>query len=167
MGGIRRKAAGRKCRNCGTFNELAARYCGQCGNTLTGSLQDRNRKRVGSRGREPSYWMIVAIIALIFSVGLAVKMVLYRSPDIPEGEKIYKVPLLVDDAMERQVQLVASNFRCACGGCGELPLIECNCDMPRGAIEEKAFIREKLREGFTIDQLIQWVEKEYGHRIAG
>jgi len=166
MGGKRRKGAGRKCRNCGKFNELDARYCGQCGNTLSGSLPERGKKKAGSRGREPSYWMIVAIIAVIFSVGLAVKMAFYPSPDIPEGEQMYKVPLSADDSMERQVQLVATNFRCACGGCGELPLIECHCDMPRGAVEEKAFIRKKLREGFTVDQVIQLVEGKYGLRIT-
>ena len=167
MEGKRRRGAGRKCRNCGKFNELGARYCGQCGNILTGSLPEKGKKKVGSRGREPSYWMIVAFIALIFLVGLAVKMVLYPSADMPVREKMYKVPLLADDSVEMQVQLIASNFRCACGGCGELPLIECNCDMPRGAIEEKAFIREKLREGYTIDQVIQLVEREYGLRVAG
>jgi cytochrome c-type biogenesis protein CcmH/NrfF len=111
--------------------------------------------------------MIVAIFALIFSVGLAVKMAFYPSPDIPEVEQMDKVPLSADDPMESQVQLVASHFKCACGGCGELPLAECNCDMPRGALEEKAFIREKLREGFTIDQVIQLVEGKYGLRITG
>lgn len=165
MGRKRRNGAGRKCRDCGTFNELDARYCSRCGNYLTSSPRERAKRRVGSR--EPSYWMIGAIIVLLFLVGLTVKMVLYPSPNIPKVEKISKVPLLADDSMERQIQLVASNFRCACGGCGELPLIECTCDMPRGAIEEKAFIREKLKEGFAIDQVIERVEREYGHRIKG
>jgi hypothetical protein len=167
MGGKRRKETGRKCRNCGTFNELDARYCGHCGNSLTGPEPERGRKKAASRGKEPSYLMIVAIFALIFSVGLAVKMAFYPSPDIPEVEQMDKVPLSADDPMESQVQLVASHFKCACGGCGELPLAECHCDMPRGALEEKAFIREKLREGFTIDQVIQLVEGKYGLRITG
>jgi cytochrome c-type biogenesis protein CcmH/NrfF len=111
--------------------------------------------------------MIVAIIALIFSVGLAVKTVLYRSPEIPEREKMHEQPLSGDASTERQVQRVASNFKCACGGCGELRLVECDCDMPRGAMEMKAFIREKLRDGFTTDQVIKWVEMEYGNRVAG
>jgi len=167
MGGKRRKETGRKCRNCGAFNELDARYCGRCGNAFTGSLPVGGKKKAGPRGKEPSYWMIVAIIAVIFSIGLTVKMALYSSPDIPEEKQMYKVPLSLDDSMESQVQLVASNFKCACGGCGELPLIECSCDMPRGAVEEKAFIREKLREGLTIDQVIQFVERKYGLRIRG
>jgi cytochrome c-type biogenesis protein CcmH/NrfF len=111
--------------------------------------------------------MIVAIIALIFSVGLAVKTVLYRSPEIPEREAVPERPLSGDASTERHVERVASNFRCACGRCDELSLVECDCDVLRGAMEMKAFIREKLRDGFTIDQVIKWVEMEYGHRIAG
>jgi hypothetical protein len=33
--------------------------------------------------------------------------------------------------------IVAANFKCACGQCGELFLIDCTCDMARGAVEEK------------------------------
>jgi hypothetical protein len=39
--------------------------------------------------------------------------------------------------------------------------------MPRGALEEKKFIREKLKEGFTVDQVIQRVEGKYGFRRSG
>ena len=48
--------------------------------------------------------------------------------------------------------------------CRELPLATCECDMPNGAVEEKNFIREKLAEGFTVDQVIELVDKRYGHR---
>lgn len=66
---------------------------------------------------------------------------------------------------EAKVIAVAGNFKCACGGCGELPLETCTCDMPRGSVEEKKFIREKLAEGFTVEQVIELLDKEYGHRI--
>jgi hypothetical protein len=71
-----------------------------------------------------------------------------------------------DSAIESQVQLVAANFRCACGGCGELFLIDCSCDMPKGAVEEKAFIRDQLQQDLSVDQVIQLVDKKYGHRIT-
>ena len=72
-------------------------------------------------------------------------------------------PLLsVDDPIESQVRVVASNFRCACGGCGELQLAKCFCDMPKGAVEEKAFIREQLKKGFSVEQVIDMVDKKYG-----
>lgn len=163
MGRKKRSGTARKCRDCGTLNELEARYCSHCGNTfIKGS-----REKGGSRGREPSYWKVLGLIGLIFSVGLAIKVIFYSAPDTQDRGQSYNVPVSIDDSLEREVQLVASNFRCACGGCGELPLIACECDMPRGALEEKKFIREKLKEGFTVDQVIQRVEGKYGLRRAG
>jgi len=38
--------------------------------------------------------------------------------------------------------------------------------MPRGAVEEKRFIREKLQQGLAVEQVVNMVEKEYGHRIT-
>jgi cytochrome c-type biogenesis protein CcmH/NrfF len=61
--------------------------------------------------------------------------------------------------------IVAANFKCACGQCGELFLIDCTCDMARGAVEEKNFIRTKLRQGMAVDQVIDRMDREYGHRI--
>jgi cytochrome c-type biogenesis protein CcmH/NrfF len=71
-----------------------------------------------------------------------------------------------DAVLENQVRLVAANFRCACGGCGELFLIDCTCDMPLGAKEEKDFIRDGLRQGLTVNQVVQRVEQKYGHKIT-
>ena len=73
----------------------------------------------------------------------------------------------VDQALEGLVQLVSLEFRCACGGCGEMPLIECNCDMPRGAAEQKRYIREKLKEGLPPQEVIEMVEELFGHRMKG
>ena len=72
----------------------------------------------------------------------------------------------INSNLAGQVQLVAANFRCACGGCGELFLIDCTCDMPRGAKEEKDFIRKNLQQGLSVDEVTTLVEKEYGHRIS-
>ena len=38
--------------------------------------------------------------------------------------------------------------------------------MPRGAKEEKDFIRKNLQQGLGVDEVITLVEKEYGHRIS-
>jgi cytochrome c-type biogenesis protein CcmH/NrfF len=72
---------------------------------------------------------------------------------------------LATNSEEDQVRQVAVNFKCACGGCGELPLAECQCDMPKGAVEEKSFIRTKLAEGNTVPEVIELVDQEYGHRV--
>ena len=37
--------------------------------------------------------------------------------------------------------------------------------MPRGAKEEKDYIRQNLMQSFNIDEVIVRVEQEYGHRI--
>lgn len=163
MGRKKRGGTARKCRDCGTLNELDARYCSHCGNAFIKA----SREKVESRGREPSYWKVLGLVALIFSIGLTIKVIFYSASDTQDRGPGYNVPVSIDASLERKVQLVASNFRCACGGCGELPLVACECDMPRGALEEKKFIREKLKEGFTVDQVIQRVEEKYGLRRAG
>ena len=119
---------------------------------------------VGSR--QPSYWLIAAAVLFFFSAGVAAKLVFFPVSDadieLAGNQNAYSG----DAALESRVKIVAANFRCACGGCGELFLVDCTCDMPRGAKEEKDFIRKKLRQGLTVDQVIDLVDKEYGHKIV-
>jgi cytochrome c-type biogenesis protein CcmH/NrfF len=58
-----------------------------------------------------------------------------------------------------------SKFCKKCGTSLELPLATCNCDMPKGSVEEKSFIRAKLAEGHTEEQVIELLDKKYGHRV--
>jgi len=115
---------------------------------------------------EPSYWMVVAFIAIAFAVGLTVKIALSPQTAFNSGAAPHYAAAPTKSALDSQIKLVTANFKCACGGCGELPLIDCTCDMPRGAVEEKDFIRNKLNQGLSVDQVIQEVEKVYGHRIT-
>lgn len=163
MGRKKGRGNGRKCQDCGEFNELKAAYCGRCGVALGGGEKDKP-----ASGRwEPSFRLIVVIVVLVFAAGFVFKLVISPRSRTYDREEIYQKSLAIDGPIEEQVRLVASNFKCACGGCGELPLVECDCDMPRGALEEKAFIRERLRAGYPVDQVIQWVEEKYGFRITG
>jgi len=109
--------------------------------------------------------MIVAAIFFFFSAGLVVKIVYSPMSGANSGSPIYQSASSNNANLESQVRLVAANFRCACGQCGELFLIDCTCDMPQGAVEEKNFIRNKLRQGMTVDQVINIMDKEYGHKI--
>ena len=115
---------------------------------------------------QPNNWMIMAFIVFFFAAGVMVKVVFSPSGDIKPARQNFQTNSTNDSALESQVQLVAANFRCACGGCGELFLIDCTCDMPRGAKEEKEFIRQNLQQGLSVDEVITLVEKEYGHRIS-
>ena len=121
--------------------------------------------KISSSGWQPSYWMIAAFIAIFFTGGVMVKALLSPAPRIGAVAAPNQYASAQNAALESQVRLVAANFRCACGGCGELFLVDCTCDMPRGAKEEKDFIRENLMQGLNIDEVIARVEQEYGHRI--
>ena len=153
----------RKCRACGQFNELDTRFCVVCGEEMVrGPKGDQRQPSAG-----PSYKTVALVIGMIFLAGLAVKLAITFSKG--EGlSKLNSAPALTSSMVEvdeAQVIAVAKNFKCACGGCGELPLVTCNCDMSKGSVEEKRFIREKLAEGFTVEQVIEQLDKKYGHRV--
>jgi cytochrome c-type biogenesis protein CcmH/NrfF len=157
------KGTQRKCRNCGNFNELDGLFCVVCGKEMI-RVPKENLK---PKSDGPSFKTIGLVIGLIFFLGVLIKAgtiffkeqsrsgLLSSSPSISDSMK-------VDEA---QVIAIAKNFKCACGGCGELPLATCNCDMPKGSVEEKRFIREKLADGFTMEQVIEQLDKKYGHRV--
>jgi len=115
---------------------------------------------------EQSYWMVVAFLAIAFAVGLTVKIALSPQTALNSDAAPHYSAAPTKSALDSRIKLVTANFKCACGGCGELPLIDCTCDMPRGAVEEKNFIRKKLNQGLSVDQVIQEVERVYGHRIT-
>ena len=124
--------------------------------------------------KEPNFWKIAAIVALILLAGVTAKDLYTPNQSKAPGTAIQPTtaqPIAIQPAtsqasnsVEHQVLQVAANFKCACGGCGELPLAECQCDMPRGAVEEKSFIRTKLNEGYSVPQVVELLEKKYGHR---
>ena len=116
-------------------------------------------------GWQPNYWMMVALIVIFLAGGIMMKALYSPSSGNNRLVPVVSAGSTDNSPIEGQVGLVAANFRCACGGCGELFLVDCTCDMPRGAVETKAFIRNKLGQGMTVDQVIQLVDKQYGHRI--
>ncbi len=110
--------------------------------------------------------MIVAAILVFFSAGFVVKLVYSPVSGAGRGVMAYQDISSGNPLLESQVNLVAANFRCACGQCGELFLVDCSCDMPRGAQEEKNYIRNKLRQGLNLDQVVDLVDQKYGHKIG-
>ena len=115
---------------------------------------------------QPSYWMITTLIVVFLAGGFVVNAIFTPGTPLRAGISNVRPAEGTNSNLTGQVQLVAANFRCACGGCGELFLIDCTCDMPRGAKEEKDFIRQKLKKGLSVDEVITLVDKEYGHRIS-
>ncbi len=159
------KGTQRKCPNCGHFNKLDALLCVACGEEIIRTPKE-NLKHQSSG---PSFKTIALVIGIIFLFGILVEIGTTvfkqdRSSQAPSSTASIRQSSVsgIDDA---QVIAVAKNFICACDGCGEKPLETCACDMPRGAVEEKNFIREKLSEGFTVEQVIELLDKKYGHRV--
>ena len=147
----------------------------------------KKKKRQANQTRQPpvqqkktNVWMITTIVALVLLVGVSAKTMFSPRDNARSITPIQSAPgqpitiqpktllptatTLATNSVEDQVFQVAVNFKCACGGCGELPLADCQCDMPKGAVEEKSFIRTKLAEGYTVPEVIELVDKKYGHR---
>jgi cytochrome c-type biogenesis protein CcmH/NrfF len=136
--------------------------------------------------KESNFWKITAIVAVVLLAGVTAKSLFSPGqsttsitpiqsttaqtitpiqPATGQSPAVQVVTSTATNSIEDQVRQVAVNFKCACGGCGELPLAECQCDMPKGAVEEKSFIRTKLIEGNTVPQVIELVDKKYGLRV--
>lgn len=124
------------------------------------------KPKLNNKKQEPSYLIISAAITIILLASFIVKLVFFPANIPVSSTEILNTSSQIEGSVYEQIKRIASNFSCACGGCGELPLVECTCDMPRGAQEEKAFIRNKLMEGFATDNIIKLVEKKYGHKIT-
>jgi uncharacterized membrane protein YvbJ len=157
------KGTQRKCKNCGQFNELDALFCIACGEEMIKAMKEDLKKP--STG--PSYKTIAVVIGMVFLLSIFAKIgtTFFKGGS---SSKLISAPVRTSTSNkvdEGQVTVVAKNFKCACGGCGELPLATCECDMPKGAIEEKEFIRERLAEGYTVEQVIELLDKNYGHRV--
>ena len=150
-------------------------------------MAKKNKRRPQQTKQQPvqqkqtNFWMITTIVAVVLLVGVSAKTMFSPSenarsitpiqsttgqPITIQPKTVFPVASsLATSAVEDPVLQVAVNFKCACGGCGELPLAECQCDMPKGAVEEKNFIRDKLAEGYTVPQVIELVDQKYGHRV--
>jgi cytochrome c-type biogenesis protein CcmH/NrfF len=135
--------------------------------------------------KESNFWKITTVIAIILLAGVSAKTLFSPSqntrtiapiqatssqpipiqPATGQSPAVQAATAPGSNSIEDQVRQVAVNFKCACGGCGELPLDECQCDMPKGAVEEKNFIWTKLMEGNTVPQVIELVDKKYGLRV--
>lgn len=131
--------------------------------TLTEKEMSGKRKP-GTGSSEPAYWKAAVLVGIIISAGLVMKTMFSSGPIPGETSDDYQQVSRTSKSIEKDVLRVASNFRCACGGCGELPLDTCECDMSRGAVEEKAFIRKHLRKGLPVERVIKLLDREYGHK---
>lgn len=125
-----------------------------------------NNKKTNTNHPKKNLWNIITIAAVVISLGLIANLTFFGSGKFANRTSIGASVAMEAGGYDERVRLVASRFNCACGGCGELPLDECTCNMPRGAEEEKNFIQKELEKGRTIDEVIQALADAYGHRKA-
>lgn len=149
LSGIQKPIKGtqRKCKNCDQFNEMDSLFCIACGEEMIKATKEDLKKP--SAG--PSYKTIALVIGMVFLIGIFAKIgtTLFKGGS---SSKLTSAPVRTSTSInvnEAQVLAVAKNFKCACGGCGKLPLATCNCDMPKGSVEEKNFIRETGRRVYS------------------
>ncbi len=152
------------CPNCGEENLPEARYCVSCGTRIareakTKAFRQKGRRMAPSPHSSRIFILtLAAIVGLFFVAVLLVKQSNNGSirPGAPES---IMNPALSDPATEALVMAVAEKFICACGGCPQLDLVECECD---AAVRQKNFIREQLQEGRSMEDVIAMVKTTYG-----
>ena len=154
----------RKCKSCGLYNELDALFCVGCGNEAVQNPKNNSKLNPGGTSfKTIALFITLFFFTLLFAQKIATVIINKKAS---RGSPAYTSERISFNGVdEANVIAIARNFICACGGCGEQPLETCTCDMPRGSVEEKNFIREKLSEGLTVNQIIELVEKKYGYRI--
>ena len=131
----------------------------------------KSRRRADDPERRRKIFIVVGLTILALIVGVLWDR--YESEDAwpaygaaPASAATFAATSLpANDPLATQVAAVAGHFLCGCGECGDMKLVECDCNMPNGGINEKAFIRQKLTEGHNVDHVVEMVDAAYGRRL--
>lgn len=156
------------CLACGFENKGDARFCVACGAELFHPAKSHKKVSSASKASAPKKtvsgnptrhspvftWGAALILIMALSIGVIVQN--RTGSSSPNSVALSSVS---DPLLEAEVLEVAAKFRCSCQTCGGTPLDECSCDT---AIEEKNFIREKLKEGHKTPHIIAMVKETYG-----
>ncbi len=145
-----------KCHHCNRTVTRKSKFCPNCGEPVA----PRTRAETESaRSQLPLGWAI-ALLGVGIVIGIAV---VKFGGDASEAPPVV-APLSSTDALgwhSPAVQDIAREFQCFCGTC-EDRLDVCDCDHPKGAVEVKSFIAQKLREGHKKPHIVEMVQEAYG-----
>ena len=159
-----------KCQSCGKTVAKKTKFCPSCGEPIVHRRSDAPQAHP-RRSIPLSY-------ALAFIAGGAIIGFLYfkfsSTPTPPQmvvgggfqGASGSVQAVAIPAALRPQVQEIASEFMCPCGGCDDL-LSECVCEMKNGALEVKQFIAQQLQSGAPKPQIVAAVTQRYGHYQGG
>lgn len=167
------------CSRCSEELPQNSKYCIYCGakSTVPGrppsarsmprrkSFKARQRVKTSKNRTEAgkNRWSQIAISVFV-GVTAAVVVGLMISPRLPRSQNLNAGPK-VNVTWAEGVQQIAANFNCPCEKCGVIRLDLCTCDIAKGAVETKSYIQNLLNQKLDTEEIIQKVEKRYGHKI--
>jgi cytochrome c-type biogenesis protein CcmH/NrfF len=134
--------------------------CGNCGLQLSECTCDN------ANGALEMKKTIVALLTSGLDEKAVVATLTSRFPGSLRDEKA--VPETVEQPVEAasgdSFALIVAKLDCVCGNCRKT-LAECDCAHPNGAAEVKAFIKQRLAEGFNVSDVLSAVKRVYGNRV--
>ena len=167
------------CSQCGKKIEPGIQFCGSCGKKTNGLFKNKknkiNQKEYSRKYNKSNNNTKVIVISIISAIIVSIIILNFNSfiSNFSSGNNYSDDNIfnnLNSGAGENiiwsdEVQKIAANFNCPCEKCGIISLDKCTCDIEKGSIEVKSFIKNLLDQGFSEDEVIQKVDEEYGHRI--
>lgn len=174
------------CTQCGNELPNVAQFCSNCGTeTVKNTGQESGKTKSSGKKKETQQKRkeirdvkekqdrkappkIAPLYIFLAIIGIALILVLlhpwHTGQERPQDFKGSSSSLqTIDPQLNNQMVQIADQFMCPCGECKH-SLTECDCDMPRGAVEVKSFIIQGLQQGRTPAQVVSAVEMKYGHR---
>lgn len=162
---------GNSCPACDSKNPPNQKTCGCCGAELHlphHEHRPRHQQPMQHKPQKRKERHIETKLKWRFAVGaivlLAVVFVFIKSTEMSVKKQASPSSQFVetktsDTQLEAKVLEVASKFICSCGTCGEKPLDICTCET---AAQERQFIRDRLQQGQTPEQVSVAVMTEFG-----
>jgi cytochrome c-type biogenesis protein CcmH/NrfF len=147
------------CKQCKITYHANEKFCRLCGEKLHGRKKEKRRNQKS----QPPFR---ANIYLLFGLGLAIIIIALLLIDRPTQRRAvieHNHDSKATTTFTSVVYEVAEKFICPCGGCGEMALETCSCDMHQGAIEAKSFIQQQLNQGKSKDEVIAAMIQRYGY----
>jgi len=131
----------------------------------------RTKSSASSLGSRPRRWAVGAWVGtgLVFAIGLGLAIAnLGGRGTVSDrgGDKPDQIAVAAAELSDPRVKEVEASFRCPCGKCGVMELIECQCDMPGGALEVKDAIVKALKGGGSVPGVTEAIAAHYGGRKA-
>lgn len=142
-----------KCEKCGRTITKKSKFCPYCGTLVT--------PKTGSKKEVSRSSFSVGYAVIFIGIGIILGYSIFKFTSTSQPNSVsssFQKTLPVQSAA---VLDIAREFMCPCGSCND-SLDDCTCDMPRGAVEVKSFIAQKLQENHKRAHIIEMVQEKYG-----